>query len=91
MFLDRKPYTAFYAGGRYAQIPNEPPDTILAFARRAGARFLVLGERAVYVFRPQLKPLLYAGDSAAGALGLRTVYVNALHTGNGVRILEIGK
>jgi 4-amino-4-deoxy-L-arabinose transferase-like glycosyltransferase len=89
LFLDRKPYAAFYAGGRYTQIPNEPPDTVLAFARRAGARFLVLGERVVYVFRPQLKPLLYASDSAAADRGLVTRYVNALHTGNGVRILEI--
>jgi hypothetical protein len=89
LFLDRKPYTAFYAGGRYAQIPNEPTDTVLAFARRAGARFLVLGERVVYVFRPQLKPLLYASDSLEAAAGLVTRYVNALHTGTGVRILEI--
>ena len=89
VFLDRKPYAAFYAGGRYTQIPNEPADTVLAFARRAGARYLVLGERVVFVFRPQLKPLLYAADSTLAARGLATTYLNALHTGSGVRILEI--
>ena len=91
IFLDRKPYTAFYANGRYTQIPNEPVDTILAFAKRANARFLVLGERVVYVFRPQLKALLYGTDSAIGAKGLTTIYVDALQTGKGVRILEINK
>lgn len=91
IFLDRKPYTAFYAGGRYTQIPNEPVDTILAFAARVQARFLVLGERVVYVFRPQLKPLLYGSDAALAARGLKTVYVDALQTGRGVRILEIAR
>ncbi len=91
IFLDRKPYTAFYADGRYTQIPNEPVDTILAFAKRAGARFLVLGERVVYVFRPQLKPILYGKEPALAAKGLTTIYVDALQTGRGVRILEINK
>ena len=91
IFLDRKPYTAFYANGRYTQIPNEPVDTILAFAKRANARFLVLGERVVYVFRPQLKPVLYGTEPALAALGLTTIYVDALQTGRGVRILEINK
>jgi hypothetical protein len=89
LFLDRKPYTAFYAGGRYVLVPEGAPDTVLAFARGTGARFLVLGERTVVALRPQLTPLLYASDSAAAARGLITRYRDALHTGTGVRILEI--
>ena len=88
ILLDRKPYTAFYAGGRYRQIPNEPLDTVVVFCRRTNAQFLVLAERVVGVFRPQLRPLLY-DDAVCRFNKLETVYSHALQTGYGVKILKI--
>src|ERR1041385_3079762 len=88
ILLDRKPYTAFYAGGRYRQIPNEPLDTIMVFARRTNARFLVMAERVVGVFRPQLQPLLY-DENIYSKDNVRSIYSNGLKTGYGLRIVEL--
>lgn len=88
IFLDRKPYTAFYAGGRYEFMPNDPLDSILTYAKRIHAKYLVTSARVVRVFRPQLADLLY-NDSTVQRYNLRTVYLDGLATGYGVRVVEI--
>jgi hypothetical protein len=89
-FMDRKPYTAFYAGGRFIRIPNEPPDTVFRYMRDTKTRFLVLSERVIPIFRPQLQPFLY-DENLLASKGLRTIYVNGLKTGYGVRIAEFSQ
>jgi len=88
VFLDRKPYTAFYAGGRYVEIPNESVDSILSFGRRIQAKYLVVSGRVTRTFRPQLTFVLY-NDSTLNRLHLQTVYVADLPSGYGVRILQL--
>jgi hypothetical protein len=88
LFVDRKPYTAFYAGGRLAMLPNDPADTVLAYSRRIGARYLVVSARVVRVFRPQLNFLLYS-DTTLSHMHLKTAYVSGVNTGYGIRVIEI--
>ena len=88
IFVDRKPFTAFYAGGRYLPMPNDPVDSILKFCRDNDARFLVVSARVVRVFRPQLNFLLYS-DTVLNRLNLKTVYVKDLDSGYGIRIIEV--
>lgn len=57
-FLDRKPFTAFYAGGEYWAAPYAPLDSILHFAVNNHVRFIVVSEYVVLAFRQQLEPLL---------------------------------
>lgn len=90
IFVDRKPFTAFYAGGRYLSMPNDPVDSILAFCRESHARYLVVSARVVRVFRPQLNFLLYS-DTVLNRLNLKTAYVRDLDSGYGIRIIEVSK
>jgi hypothetical protein len=90
IFVDRKPFTAFYAGGRYLPMPNDPVDSILTFCRDNHARFLVVSARVVRVFRPQLNFLLYS-DTVLNRLNLKTAYVRDLDSGYGIRIIEVSK
>jgi len=88
IFVDRKPFTAFYAGGKYITMPNDPVDSILAFCRRVQARYLVVSARVVRVFRPQLNFLLYS-DTVLNRLNLKTAYIAGLDSGYGVRIIKL--
>ncbi len=90
IFVDRKPFTAFYAGGKYLPMPNDPVDSILAFCRENRARYLVVSARVVRVFRPQLNYLLYS-DTVLNRLNLKTVYVRDLDSGYGIRIIEVSQ
>jgi hypothetical protein len=90
IFVDRKPFTAFYAGGRYVSMPNDPVDSILSFSRSLGAKYLVVSARVVRVFRPQLNFLLYS-DTVLNRMHLTTAYVAGLDSGYGVRIIQLKK
>jgi len=90
IFVDRKPYTAFYAGGRYVPMPNDPVDSILAFSRRINAKYLVVSARVVRVFRPQLNFLLYS-DTTIKHLNLKTAYVAGLDSGYGIRVIQLSE
>ena len=90
IFVDRKPFTAFYAGGRYLPMPNDPVDSILAFCRENRARYLVVSARVVRVLRPQVTYLLYS-DTVLNRLNLKTAYVRDLDSGYGVRIIEVSR
>jgi len=59
VLLDRKPLVAFYSERRWAPLPRVGPDELLATARRAGARLVVLDSREFLFDRPGLIPLLW--------------------------------
>lgn len=56
--MDRKAYVPFFAGLRHAQLPDEPLDTLLDYARTSGADYLVVEEYVAATVRPQLLELL---------------------------------
>jgi hypothetical protein len=87
--LDRKPYVAFYADRPYRVIPDEPVDTILAVARRMGARFLVLDQGVTRVFRPQLTPLATDASARAREARLELIYATGRRAGHDVAVFRI--
>jgi 4-amino-4-deoxy-L-arabinose transferase-like glycosyltransferase len=60
VLLDRKPFVAFYSGRRAAPLPRAGPEQLVAAARRAGARLVVLDSRELPFDRPALLPLVWA-------------------------------
>ena len=88
IFVDRKPFTAFYAGGSYISMPNDPVDSILAFCHQVRAKYLVVSARVVRVYRPQLNFLLYS-DTVLNRLNLKTAYVAGLDSGYGIRVIKL--
>jgi hypothetical protein len=57
LVVDKKPYTAFYAGLRadqFLEIPNETLDNLYAFSIQNKVTHLVLSYRLAQIFRPQL-------------------------------------
>jgi 4-amino-4-deoxy-L-arabinose transferase-like glycosyltransferase len=59
VLLDRKPLVAFYSDRRWVPLPPIGPEELLASARRAGARLVVLDSREFLFDRPGLVPLLW--------------------------------
>jgi len=61
---------AFYSERRWVPLPRIGPDELLAAARQAGARLVVLDSREFFFDRPGLIPLLW-GPPPAGLDVLR--------------------
>ncbi|HEX7878619.1 MAG TPA: hypothetical protein VF720_04385 [Candidatus Eisenbacteria bacterium] len=61
LVMDRKPYTAFYAGTRFEQVPFGSYHATIEAIQRMGGDYLVVDEAVAEVFRPDLMPLV--GDS----------------------------
>ena len=59
VLLDRKPLVAFYSQRRWVPLPRVGPEELLAAARQAGARLVVLDSREFFFDRPGLIPLLW--------------------------------
>jgi hypothetical protein len=86
VLLDRKPLVAFYSERRWVPLPRIGPEELLASARRAGARLVVLDSREFLFDRPGLVPLLWGPPppgldvlrdfDAAPAVRLRILVVN---------------
>jgi hypothetical protein len=70
-------YVSYYAGiPEYTWIPAAPAAEVVDFARRRGARYLVVDGRLPLANRPGFDALI-AGDTAkAAALGLASVHAN---------------
>ncbi len=82
--IDRKPYTAFYAGMPFERIPEGDIQEVLELAKECKG-YLVLHGGVTSVFRPQLIPLLLNPDPD----GFRTVINSLPRLGvRGVRVLE---
>jgi len=56
--MSRVPEIAYYARARWVALPYADTAGVMAAARRAGARFLVLDELTIRRRRPDLLPLL---------------------------------
>lgn len=83
--ISRKPYVSFYGDARLVELPLADYDRTIAYARRQGARFLVVDERSLRLYRPQLLPLLDGPPPADLAL----VYDWRERPGYRIRIFEI--
>jgi len=70
---DRKPYFAFYAGGRYTEIPTAPYDETVAHLAQTGVRFLSLFQPSIHNLRPAMRPLVYDLAAIRGELRYRQV------------------
>lgn len=71
---DRKPFFAFYAGGRYTEIPVGPYDDVLDDLYGEGVEYLVLHRNTIHNIRPKLRPLLYDEAVISGELRYSQVY-----------------
>lgn len=85
VILSRKPYVAFYSGGRLVELPLADYERTLAYARRQGARFLVVDERSLALYRPEFLALL----DGAPPPDLTLVYDWRDRPGYRLRIFEI--
>jgi hypothetical protein len=56
---DRKPYFAFYAGGKYVEIPVGPYDVVIDHLASEGVEYLVTHRKTIHAIRPFLRGLLY--------------------------------
>jgi hypothetical protein len=88
VIMDRKSYVAFFGGRRHVQLPDEPLDTLLDYARASGATHLVVEEYVVHSLRPQLAPLLDK-DALARERRVRLVFAARPVPGDGVAVLEV--
>jgi hypothetical protein len=86
--MDRKSYVAFFGGRRHVQLPDEPLDTLLVYARGHGVTHLVVEEYVVRSLRPQLAPLLDSG-ALARERRVRLVYAARSSPGDGIAVLEV--
>ncbi len=86
--MDRKSYVAFFADRRHVQLPDEPLDTLLDYARREGVDYLVVEEYVVRGLRPQLAPLLDARYLAREPR-VRLVHAVRPAPGDGVAVLAV--
>jgi hypothetical protein len=86
--MDRKSYVAFFARRRHVQLPDEPLDVVLAYARSSGVTHLVVEEYVVRSLRPQLAPLLDA-PAIARDPRVRIVFATRPAPGDGVAVLEV--
>jgi 4-amino-4-deoxy-L-arabinose transferase-like glycosyltransferase len=85
--LDRKPFVAFYSERRWIPLPRVGPDDLLAVARKAGARLVILDSRELPFDRRRLIPLLW-GPAPAGLDVLRDFDAGS---GDRLRILAVSE
>lgn len=88
VIMDRKSYVPFFAHRRHVQLPDEPLDTLLAYARTSGADYLIVEEYVVRSLRPQLAPLLDA-RTLADEPRVRPVFATRPAPGDGVVVLQV--
>jgi hypothetical protein len=88
VIMDRKSYVPFFAQRTHVQLPDEPLDGVLRYARERGAAYIVVEEYVVGALRPQLAPLL---DTAwlARDPRVRLVFAARPAPGDGVAVLEV--
>jgi WD40 repeat protein len=82
---DRKPFFAFYAGGRYVEIPVAPYEDVMNYITQdRDVKFLSLHNTTIHRLRPALRPLLYSRSVLNGELRFRQVYFDP----EGVMVLQ---
>jgi hypothetical protein len=70
---DRKPYFAFYAGGRYREIPIAPCGEAVASLAADNVRYLSLFQPVIHNLRPAMRPLVYDLAAIRGELRYKQV------------------
>jgi len=88
VIMDRKSYVPFFARRTHVQLPDEPVDVLLRYARERGVTHIVVEEYVVRALRPQLAPLLDQ-QSLAREPRVRLVYATRPEWGDGVAVLEV--
>lgn len=88
--MDRKSFVAFFAGRRHVQLPDEPLDTLLDYARTSGATHVVVEEYVTRFLRPQLAPMLDPARMAREHR-VRLVFVTRPAPGEGVAVFEVAR
>jgi hypothetical protein len=88
VIMDRKSYVPFFAGRTHTQLPDEPLDVLLGYARERGVAYIVAEEYVIRPLRPQLAPLL---DQSwlAHERRVRLVFATRPAPGDGVAVLEV--
>jgi len=88
VIMDRKSYVPFFAHRTHVQLPDEPLDVLLRYARERGVTHLVVEEYVVRSLRPQLAPLL--DDTwLAHEPRVRLAFAARPEPGDGVAVLEV--
>jgi len=87
--MDRKPHLAFYARLPYRVMPATAYEDLLDYAVSSGARYLVLDEAVVRVFRPQLQPLIYDPAFRDREPRLEMIYAGGHFKGYGLLIFRV--
>ena len=88
--MDRKPYVAFYSNaGKYIEIPTGSINDVFLSIQKNNVDFLVLSERVIKIFRPNLIPLLTIEEQIVEKY-LTTIYNDInINKGFGIRIYKI--
>lgn len=76
LIFDRKPYTAFYAGGRLQTIPTGDYGAVIDAMLQVGGDYLVVAQSVAHVFRPELLPLVEDGFTMVNDPRLELVYLD---------------
>jgi hypothetical protein len=71
---DRKPFFAFYAGGRYVEIPVGPYEETINHLYERDVEYLLLHPPTIHDIRPRLRPLLYDEEVIRGELRYTQVF-----------------
>jgi hypothetical protein len=87
--IDRKAYVPFFAGMRHIQLPNDDYETLVEYACRSGARYLVIEEYVAESMRPQLLPLLADARFREQEPRLRAVFHVRGSPHSGVVVMEV--
>ena len=74
---DRKPFFAFYAGGRYVEIPVGPYEETIEHLYAQEVEYLLLHPPTIHDLRPRLRPLLYDEAVIRGELRYRQVFFHS--------------
>jgi hypothetical protein len=87
--IDRKAYVPFFAGMRHIQLPDDDYETLVEYARRSGARYLVIEEYVAESMRPQLLPLIADARFRQQEPRLRAVFHVRGSPHSGVVVMEV--
>ena len=92
IIMDRKPYITFYSNaGKYIEIPTGSINDVFLSIRKNDVDYLVLSERVIRIFRPNLILLLTIDEQSVQPY-LTTVYYDMdINKGFGTRIYRINK
>lgn len=70
----RKPFFAYYTGGKYVPIPVAPYEDLMRYLGKENIKFLALHQPTIHNLRPVLRPLLYDYMTINGELRYRQSY-----------------